>query len=608
MFAETLALTGLDNEVLDAQVAEWWREGWKEPEDLEPWEWAEKYIRFPDRQAATKPGPYSTEFAPYVREIMEAFKDPTVRKIVICFPTQSSKTITMLVLMLWALVNDPGPNMWAMPSQDLANEFSKMRVKKCIDENPEVAKIKTGNRHDFGNKVMIFDRSSLFLQGANSPTQASSKGILHLFLDETDKYPTETAAEADPLSNFLERVKDFPDHKIVISSTPTTSDGVIWRELKASDFRKWHVTCPSCGEEFVWQWPHIKWDRTNETNPEAVRRSAYGECPHCRHHIPATKRWAVSKAGRWAATNPEAPKDVRGYHLGGMVTMDWGKMAWAWIDAMRKAKFGDTGPLHAFVNSSLAEPWERRMGAAKKPDEMRAALGDDRPRGLVPNYLPVAGLTAGIDTQDYGFYYVVRAWGYGETQESWLVREGFVESLSAVDEVLNTTYLDPAGMPHSVNLALIDSQGHRTAEVYEWCAGRSLVRPSKGAKTLSAPWKPANITHYPNSTKPIPGGILLYHVDTTHWKDRLAQKMAVRAEDPGAWHVHGDVPDEYFQHLAAEYVDPNEGWVCPKDKANHYWDCEVLAITAADMENFKYQEAPPDTPESDYAVPPSRPW
>lgn len=577
---------------IDAQLRDWWAEGWEVPAQLNPWQWAEEFIEFPDKNAATKPGKYNSLYNIYCREILEAFADPKVRRIVLCFSAQSAKTITMLVALCYSLVNNPGPCMWAMPSADLSREFSKMRLHPIINENAALKDLKTANRHDFGTMVMMLRRSAIFLQGANSPTQASSKGILNLFLDEVDKYKSQTTKEADALSNFLERVKDFDDHKVVISSTPTTSDGTIWRELSIGDFCKWHIPCPHCGHEFAITWPMVKFPDTDDY--KRIMDETHLECPSCNGVIEQRQQASIVRKGRWIATNPDAPEHIRSFHIPEMVPTRWGKLAVKFKEANQKAKYGDTGPLHAFVNSSLAEPWEPR-GDKAGSEEALALLCDDRPSGLVPSHVPIAGITAGVDTQDNGFYYVIRAWGYGLAMDSWLVRYGFIDSFDGVDTVLwQSRYADMYDKDFIINLALQDSQGHRTGDVYDFVRMHAGIRPTRGEQRMSHPWATTPIDRYPDTGNPIPGGVTLYRINTTHWKDKLTDKLQVDPADPGAFNLHSEVGADYFSQMTAEYRDENGIWQCPKHRANHYWDCEVLALAAADVAGIKYWQPEPD--------------
>lgn len=62
-----------------------------------------------------------------------------------------------------------------------------------------------------------------------------------------------------------------------------------------------------------------------------------------------------------------------------------------------------------------AEPWEERH--AVRAEDSILALRDDRPSGPVPGGGQTAGLVATVDTQDNGFVYKIRAFGWGIVEE-----------------------------------------------------------------------------------------------------------------------------------------------------------------------------------------------
>lgn len=111
-------------------------------------------------------------------------------------------------------------------------------------------------------------------------------------------------------------------------------------------------------------------------------------------------------------------------------------------------------------NNYKAEPWEAEF--ERRDEDMILALCDDRPRGAVPGPLPpdrqggdpqerVAAVLAAVDTQLRYFRYVIRAFGYGEGAESWLIQEGVAPTLEALDELFwRAEYLDAAGRSFKV--------------------------------------------------------------------------------------------------------------------------------------------------------------
>jgi phage terminase large subunit GpA-like protein len=223
------------------------------------------------------------------------------------------------------------------------------------------------------------------------------------------------------------------------------------------------------------------------------------------------------------------------------------------------------------------------------------ALRDERPAGLVPGGGQVSALTAGVDTQTGNFVFSIRAFGWGLIQPSWQIRHGEVDTFEALIKVLfEDQYMDSNGLYYPVHLAVMDTGGDRTSDVYDFCRmhpGRIIAY--KGASGRKAnPKTKTVIDTYPNTKTPIPGGLDLWICDSHHYKDQLAGKLKIKKDDPGAYLLSKDTTEEFAIQMCAEYVDSKRMWQCPKGKANHYWDTSVMELVGADMLQLKFQANP----------------
>ena len=174
------------------------------------------------------------------------------------------------------------------------------------------------------------------------------------------------------------------------------------------------------------------------------------------------------------------------------------------------------------------------------PVRRRAVGGGPRgPRGAVSGPVDekarVSVLLATVDTQQHYFRYVIRAYGYGETEESWLVSSGSADNLAALEEILfGSVYVDPDGREYAVGHVMIDAMGGRTAEVYRWAVRhRGRVFPWQGVRSMAQPYTPSHQEYFPdargNKVK-IPGGLMLYRCDVTFFKSDLAFKLGIHPD------------------------------------------------------------------------------
>jgi phage terminase large subunit GpA-like protein len=581
------------------------RVAWQPPENLTVSQWAEKYrVLLPE--TSSEPGPWRNSRTPYLASIMDAFSDPYIEKIVFNKGSQLGGTEALYCMLGYAIHQDPAPALFVMPTLDLARYASRKRIQPMINASPVLRERKPANDDDFSILEMLFPGMVLTLAGANSPASLASRPCRYVFLDEVNKFPKFSGKEADPISLATERQKTFWNRKTVIISTPTIEDGQITRELSICDVvYDYHVPCPHCGKMQTLKFGQIKWpeslDRQDAFYPAKVRAAAWYACEACGRQITDMHRPQMIGAGEWRprGNQPLSPRSV-GFHLPSFYSpwLGWGDIAEVFV---KSQPFGEK--LMNVVNSWFAEPWKRKTEDRKESSIL--ALKDDRPRGLVPSD-GVLALTCGVDTQDNGWYYVVRAWGNASAGklESWLVREGFVDTEEALEQIIYGRYQDIKNQDYVIQMTLIDAMGHRTAEVYEFCRSRIDVKPIRGEQRMALPYGISIIEFFPNSTKPIPGGLKLYRLNSNYYKDKLHGKLLVNPADPGAFHLHAETTEEYARHMTAEFRNDHGLWECPQGRHNHYWDCEYLALAATDILNLQHWHQPQQvsTQQSNHCV------
>lgn len=275
-----------------------------------------------------------------------------------------------------------------------------------------------------------------------------------------------------------------------------------------------------------------------------------------------------------------------------------------------------------FYNGHRAEPW--RDYTIERQEDAILALRDERPRGLIPP--GDLFLTAAVDTQDYGFWYEIRAWQPG-TFESWCIREGYLpcnsrQDFSLLEQVLfEDAYANADGDIQPIQAVVIDTGGHRTAECYAWCRKPGPCRkiPIKGEQRMVTNRAWGRITNIPGTNKIIPGGIQLLRINTTYYKNALASRLEIAPADPGAWHYHSETGYDWAHQMCAEYLDEEKQiWLCPVGRDNHAWDCSVYSLAVVDelMGAWLNRPKPPApgpgrTPHPDRSFipqPQGRPW
>jgi len=577
---------------------------WKLPEEITVSQWADKNRNL-DPLTSAEAGPWYTDRTPYLRGIMDSFINPFVEKITLMMSTQVGKTESFLNMFGYCVDQDPGPTLFVYPREQDAKTMSATRIKRMIELSPALRRHRTKDSDDLTKLQMKLDRMYAYFAGANSPAALAGKPVKNLFRDEVDKFPKWSGEESDPLELSEERTRTFPFRKIIDSSTPTTAEGYIYIEYELSDKRAYYVPCPHCGGYQVFNFDQIKVpEGERDTMRIRLNHIAWYECIYCKGRIVDLMKQQMILKGVWL---PESIKiDVHGqipeklifpetshvgFHLNAIYS------PWLTFSDVI-AKFFDSKEhpekLMNFINSWLAQIWEEKVEASR-PEQIKK-LCQNYEKATVPDGAIV--LIGAVDVQKNYFVCSIRA--FGPHPESWLILEEKVTTWEEVEKImLDTRY--PSVVPgidsFLTRLNLFDT-GYRTNEVYDFCRlHRERTRAIKGKDQLGGvPYKTTTIEKYTNG-KPLPGGLLLYLLDTAYFKDKIARLVDPLPDNAGnkifKWHLFKNPSEDYFNWFCGEHKvrerDKKKGLIrevwrpVRAHAAAHYLDTEVYTVAGAEM-------------------------
>ena len=542
------------------------------PETLTVSEWAEKY-RILDSKSSAMPGRWNNEVTPYLVGIMNEFNNCETEKIVFVKPTQVGGTEALQNMVGYIVMQEPSPTMVVYPTEVLAKSVSENRLQVMFKTSPELKK-----RFDENSQLLElqFDGMYLTLTGSNSPSGVSSKPIKYLMLDEVDKYPGASSKEADPIELAIERTKTFHNCKIFITSTPTLKTGHIWQEKEKADIEKhFFVPCPYCGEYIEFKFQNIKFP-DNEGMSYADRAElAHYVCQECGCIISDKDKHYMIKKGEWRTVRHNT-KYVRSVAFW-MNTLYSPFVRWSAIAKKFLMSKDDPEKFQNFVNSWLAEPWEDTK--LKTSAELVMERQTELEEFIVPEWAKL--ITAGVDVQESSLYWTIRAWGDFITSQN--IAHGQALSFGEVDKIMNNVYRNEKGEGFLVNLCLVDS-GDQTDDVYDFCVNHpDYTLPVKGSSHAQlGQYKISRINRAGSRVD----GLQLILVDGNKYKDMIAGRMR-RPNGKGSWMVYNGCDMEYAAQVTSEHkvnVKDKLVWQPKHTHAdNHYLDCEVYALAAADM-------------------------
>ena len=286
--------------------------GFLPPEDLTVSEWADRYRRLSPESSA-EAGPWRTSRTPYLKEPMDSFTDPRVRRIVIVAGSQIGKTECELNCLAYLMDQDPGTVLFVQPTLEDAKKFSKLRVEPMIRDCPRLRrKVHDVERGQKGAKTVLqksFPGGMLMMVGSNAASALASTPARYIIGDERDRWAVSAGREGDPWKLAEARQTTFYNAKSIEVSTPTVKGASNIETAYASGTQeRWVTRCPECGEwhDIVFDDIRFKYESERINGRRVYRLTEPPEwlCPSCGCLV--SERRMREAPSRWQADNPAA--------------------------------------------------------------------------------------------------------------------------------------------------------------------------------------------------------------------------------------------------------------------------------------------------------------
>ena len=542
-------------------------------------EWADRERRL-SPESSSEPGIWTTARAEYQRDILDAFSDPLVPEVVVISSSQVGKTEILNNVVGYYVDQDPCPILVVQPRVEDAETWSKDRLAPMLRDSPCLrGLVRDPKTKDSGNTIRMkeFPGGRIAMGGANSPAGLAARPVRIVLLDEVDRFPASAGTEGDPVKLAVKRTTTFWNRKIGMFSTPTVK-GVsrIEKAWENSDQRRFHVPCPYCAGLQILRWGHIKWAK----NEKGGIVDVHYECEHCQGKLKENDKPRMVRNGKWIAGQPEV-KGRAGFHLNELYSpwSSWEKVVLEFLESKKQVE-----TLKTWVNTSLGETWEEE---GLTIDDAALISRKEEYASEVP--AGVAVLTAGVDVQDDRILVAVKGWGRGE--ESWLIDwitilgkpDTDPKVWSDLDSILSKEWVHELGMTLRIASACIDSGGHATKQVYDFC------RPKWNRRVYAIKGQPGSahpvikLSQRKNRAK-----VALGLVGGDTCKGLIYSRLNVPEFGPGYMHfpMIESVDEEYFKQLTAEKQItkftrgfPSKVWVKTRAR-NEALDAEMYSLAA----------------------------
>ena len=569
--------------------------GMRPPENLTVSEWADKKRRL-SAESSAEIGQYRVSRTPYLREIMDAFTDPKVRRLILVSSSQVGKSELENNIIGYIIDQDPSSILFIHPTTIDAKEYSKLRIAPMLRDTPVLRrKVSPSKSRDSGNTILqkTYPGGILTMCGSTEAHALASKPIRYVIGDERDRWAQSAGKEGDPWKLAMARQTTFYNAKAVEVSTPTIKgSSAIAASFAKGTMERWKSQCPHCGEFHEIQWKHIRYEAketvVNHERTYTITGDVLWCCPGCA----CTSNEATMKKqpAQWVADNPAAyANGVRSFWLNAFVS-PWA--SWESICLKYQNALGDTNKMQVVYNTCFGQLWENR-GDTQDPDTL---LGR---RDIYDAELPdgVLALTAGVDTQDDRFEYEIV--GHGHFCETWGIEYGII--MGSPDDPATWDSLDMMvfdrvlrfkdGLGLKVSRSFVDEGGHFTEQVRKRCRDRirKKVFCIKGFPGADRPF-----TSPPKKQKIIIknrylGTVWQYQLGVDSGKQIIMDNLKVQT--PGPKYCHFPLRDDYgamyFHGLLSEHLVPEgktrQRWIwskIPGHERNEPLDCRNYALAA----------------------------
>lgn len=419
-----------------------------------------------------EPGRWKSSRVPYTVEPMNAITQAGIHRVVLMWASQLSKSESQLNIIGRFAAVDPCTIIMVQPTLEMAEDFSKTRLSGLIRDTKCLRKIfyslKETAENRSKNTIMqkLYEGGRVVLTGSNSAASLASRPARIVLCDEVDRFAVSAGREGDPIGLIQKRMSTFWNWLLVLTSTPTIEgESRIEREYLTGTQEEWQYECPNCKEYHLLEY-------------ESMTEEGRWRCPDCGLEFEQLEM--MKTPAKYIAKNPEAVKEgIRSFHVNGF-SSPW--LNWKTIMSEWKEARGNPEAEKVIMNTRFGRTY-KFVGAYSDVSELTKKV--EEYSGEIP--AEVYLLTCAVDVQDNRLEYEICGWN--ELEECYGIEVGKILGSPSqrltwkkLDVILRREYKKETGEGFKVSRTFIDSGGHFTGEVYEYCKANVYngVFPIKG--------------------------------------------------------------------------------------------------------------------------------
>lgn len=437
------------------------------------------------------------KLTPYLRDPVSLIGNYKIQWLGVVGPTQSGKSVFLQTAVADAIDQDPGPCLYILPDENTGKKHLDEKLISMINASPALNKHKTSRVRDFSYERICMQHMTIYPAWAGSPQTINSFPMKRVFLDEVRLMGLTIGNDSNAIKLAGDRLTTYFGFGLgqgYMVSSPSVEGDLLHQQLSVPGtlYVSWQVPCPRCGE-------FQELDFFVNIRVIDGKRACY--CRYCNEKFDdSDRKQKINSKGMYAVVKYE--NNVR-------------RPTKIFKDGTREVPFvyGEGHNRVFFDWNSMDSPfrsyskiWTEFVQTKDKPHDyknfwqcwLNRFWVEDKSKasiiGLEANKHPyrkktvpagVKILTAGIDTQDKGFYVVIRGWG--SRGFSCLVDEFFIpcsihtSMAEEIEKLFKDLIFNRVIDGWKVAIGAIDTGGHRTRQLYKACASIYNLILCKGA-------------------------------------------------------------------------------------------------------------------------------
>ncbi|EFD6048113.1 terminase gpA endonuclease subunit [Escherichia coli] len=400
------------------------------PEPQTAVEWADANYYLP-KESAYQEGRWET--LPFQRAIMNAMGSDYIREVNVVKSARVGYSKMLLGVYAYFIEHKQRNTLIWLPTDGDAENFMKTHVEPTIRDIPSLLALAPwyGKKHRDNTLTMkrFTNGRGFWCLGGKAAKNYREKSVDVAGYDELAAFDDDIEQEGSPTFLGDKRIEGSVWPKSIRGSTPKVR-GTCQIERAASEsphFMRFHVACPHCGEEQYLKFGDketpfgLKW--TPDDPSSVFYLCEHNACVIRQQELDFTDaRYICEKTGIWtrdgilwfSSSGEEIePPDSVTFHIWTAYSpfTTWVQIVKDWM----KTK-GDTGKRKTFVNTTLGETWEAKIGErpdaevmAERKEHYSAPVTDIRQVETTARYLGTGlyWIAASINIKpghDYYFY------------------------------------------------------------------------------------------------------------------------------------------------------------------------------------------------------------